>query len=332
MESIASNSQLLSNDVLAKGLIEDFPFRIQLAQVLPFYPISGHALRYANTPALKPGVALDFNESIPVDTKHPNDCNRVFPIAELATQFRIAYKAQDVFSSNVNDQTAVQMKLAIRELLYRFWILFETGDATKPGEFDGLQQLVDPGQVLDLNYQTLTLEALDEAKEMVRSNNGRGIVMFTSSLGKRAIHAAHWQRGVTPHYHESWVPCPCECPDEEDRYERFLSFDGAPVYINDLSPTVQLEHSDEHSLPPEPAQAANIWLFTLGKNHLHGIIPDGLESGQFITRSTLLPDGSSLVYHVTMPVAIALGSRASLAVIRNATLPGNHTVISKQGA
>ena len=71
-------------------------------------------------------------------TKQPNDANRVFKFAQIATHFRICYNAQDIFSSNVNDQTAVQMALAIRELLYKFWTLFESGDSANPEEFDGL--------------------------------------------------------------------------------------------------------------------------------------------------------------------------------------------------
>lgn len=325
MTSIAGNAKLLSNDVLAKWLIEDFPFRIQLAPVFPFHPIAGHALRYATTPALRPGIALDFDAEIIEDTKLPNECNRVFPLAELATQFRVSYKAQDVFSSNVNDQTAVQMALAIRELLYKFWQLFESGDAARPGEFDGLSKLVDPERVLDLDFQPLTLEALEQAKEQVRSNDGRDVVTFTNSIGKRAIHAAHWSRGLEPQYQDITLPCP--------RDERVLSFDGAPVYVNDLNQTL-LRVPDGPSKPPPsrpvdgPGVAANIWFFVMGENNLHGITPAALDSGLFVTRSTLLPDGSTLVYHVTLPVGIALGSAASLAVIRNATIPGSHQRIA----
>ena len=85
MAAIKGNAQLLSNDVLAKWLIEDFPFRIQLAPIFPFYPIAGDLLRYATTPALRPGVTIDFSESIAEDAKQPNDPNRTFPLAEIAT-------------------------------------------------------------------------------------------------------------------------------------------------------------------------------------------------------------------------------------------------------
>jgi len=64
MPAISNNARLLSNDVQAKWLIEDFPFRIQLATVFPFFPITGDALRYTTTPALQPGVTIGFEEEI----------------------------------------------------------------------------------------------------------------------------------------------------------------------------------------------------------------------------------------------------------------------------
>lgn len=120
MSTIGNSAQLISNDVKAKWLLEDYPYRIQLASALPFFPIAGDALCYATTPALQPGVTIGFEDEIVEDTKMPKDPNRVFNFAEIATQFRISYTAQDIFSSNVNDQTSVQMALAIRELLYKF--------------------------------------------------------------------------------------------------------------------------------------------------------------------------------------------------------------------
>jgi hypothetical protein len=56
MQPIGNDPQLLSNDVLAKWLLEDFPFRIQLSTVLPFLPVAGDALRYATTGPLTPAV------------------------------------------------------------------------------------------------------------------------------------------------------------------------------------------------------------------------------------------------------------------------------------
>ncbi|SEN01798.1 hypothetical protein [Nitrosomonas marina] len=326
MQPIGANAQLLSNDALAKWLVEDFPFRIQLSSIFPFIPVSGHSLRYATTDALMPGNAIGQNSPIPEDTKQPNDPNRVYRFAEIATHFRVSYKAQDIFSSNANDQVAVQMALAVRELLYRFWILFERGDAsTNPEEFDGLLSLVNPGNTIDLQGRPLTLEDLDRTKELVRANDGRCVVIFTSSIGKRAINASHYVRGLRPDSEEMEFAC----PDGTTKFEHVLKFDGAPVYINDLNQVYECGHnhvgaaiSPENVLElngMEPPLATNIWFLSLGPGNLHGIKPEKAQN--IITRSTILADASTLVYHLSMPAGIALGSSAALSVIRNATIP-----------
>lgn len=337
MTSNETSARLLSNDVLAKWLIEAFPFRIQLAPGFPFYPITGHELRYATTDMLTPGATIEFSGPIPEDTKEPKDPNRVFKFAEIATHFRISYNAQDIFSSNVNDQTAVQMALAIRELLYKFWTLFESGDSDAPQapqaiggsanlrEFDGLLKLVDPSKVVDLKCQPLTLEALEQAKELVRTNDGRCVVIFTSSIGKRAIHAAHWQRGLKAEYEEMEFPS----PRGVTKRQKVVTFDGAPVFVNDLNQIFECGSQGPGKLiPPEQTMnldgvdlGTHIWFFVMGKNNLHGMTPASLGSSMFVTRSTILPDGSTCVYHVTMPVGIALGSASALSVIKNATIP-----------
>ena len=326
MQPIGANAQLLANDALAKWLIEDFPFRIQLSSIFPFLPVAGDSFRYATTGLLNPGSTLGQCDTISEDTKQPNDLNRVHRFAEIATHFRVSYKAQDIFSSNVNDQVAVQMALAVRELLYKFWVLFESGDAlVNPDEFDGLLRLVDPSNTIDLQGRALTLEDLDRARERVRANDGRCVVIFTSSIGKRAINASHYVRGFKPDSEEMEFTS----PDGTAKFEQVLKFDGAPVYINDLNQIYECNDNNTGTPIPsekisrlndnEPPLATNIWFFSLGPGSLHGIKPEKAQN--IITRSTILADASTLVYHLAMPVGIALGSAAALSVIKNVTIP-----------
>lgn len=335
MQPIGNNAQLLSNDVLAKWLLEDFPFRIQFSTVLPFLPVTGNALRYATTGPLTGGVTIGQCNAIPENTQQPYDPNRLYRFAEIATQFRVCYHAQDIFSSNVNDQVAVQMALAVRVLLYKFWTLFESGDASaNPDEFDGLLKLVDPSKVIDLGFRELTLEDLDRAKELVRTNDGRNVLILTSTIGKRAIHAAHWNRGVTPAYEEMLLPT----PDGNTKMQQVLKFDGAPVYINDLNQVYACGSNRSGELiPPEkalnldgfdPTVATNIWFCVLGPGNLHGIMPE--KARNIIVRSTMLADASTLVYHVTMPAGIALGNVSALSVIKNAMIPSDCRNIVKR--
>jgi len=323
--SIGANAFLLSNSVLAKWLLEDYPFRIQLAPIFPFIPIAGHELRYATTPFLPPAFAIDACAPIPEDTKNPIDPNRVFRMAELATHYRICYSAQDIFSSNVNDQAAVQAALAIRELLYKFFTLMEAGDSVNPGEFDGLLKIVDPLKVVDLNCTAVTLEKLSETINRVRSNDGRAVVGFGPNVMKRAIEVAHWKRGLSPEYEEMEFPN----PRGGIRRQKVLIFDGAPFYVIDLFQSRPCVIPPPG--PPLPPAAeltsngtdvvGNAWFAVLGEGHLHAITPAALGTRLFATRDTRLPDGSTDIYHMTMPVGLALGSACSLAVLKNGKIP-----------
>lgn len=199
--------------------------------------MTGNALRYATTGPLTGGATIGQCGAIPENTKQPNDPNRIYQFAEIATQLRVCYKAQDIFSSNANDQVAVQMALAVRELLYKFWTLFESGDSSvNPDEFDGLLKLADPSKVVDLEFRQLTLEDLDRAKELVRTNDGRSVLILTNTIGKRAIHGAYWDRGVAPEYEEMAFPRPDgDTQFGDTQLQQVLKFDGAPVYLNDLT-------------------------------------------------------------------------------------------------
>ncbi|MDR4508934.1 MAG: hypothetical protein MRJ65_12000 [Candidatus Brocadiaceae bacterium] len=259
-------------------MIEDFPFRIQLSTVFPFLPVVGDSLRDATTGPLTSAATIGQHDAIPEDAKHPRDQNRSHQFAEIATQFRVRYKAQDIFSSNVNDQVAVQMALAVRELLYKFWTLFESGDSlANPDEFDGLLRIVDPTKVVDLGCRELTLEDMDRTKELVRTSDGRGVVIFTSSISKRAIHGDYWDRGVNPEYEEMEF----SRPDGGSTMQQALKFDGAPVYINDLNQVFECKGNKPGKQIPsgkmlnldgfEPPVATNLWFFVLGTGTCTGL-------------------------------------------------------------
>jgi hypothetical protein len=118
-------------------------------------------------------------------------------------------------------------------------------------------------------------------------------------------------------------------PDGGARMHQVLKFDGAPVYINDLNQVFECKANKPAKPIPsdkaitedgfDPPLATNIWFFVLGPGNLHGIMPEKAQN--IITRSTILAEGSTLVYHLAMPVGIALGSVSALSVIKNATIP-----------
>ncbi len=291
-----SEARFLSNDFLAPGLLEAFPNRLQFMSVFPFYPIHGDSLTYVCTPELAFGTPLGFCDAIPEHTKLPDEPHN-FPMIELATHFEVSYKAQDVLCQT-NDQYEVQKGLAIRQLLYRFSEQFVIGDSTAdPNTFDGLDKLVDPANVINNACFPLSIETMDKAKGMIKSNNGYGGVIITNQLGYEQIRRAHYDVGTKPDTELIAVPDPAG----GTRLQQVTKFDGWIVYINDKQPNgvCQTEHG------PEPS--ADIWFAQLGWNHLHGIIPDCVGESMFVERRTIRPENSKDVGHITWPVGIALG-------------------------
>lgn len=334
-----AESQFLSNDFLAAGLLENVPNRLQFLKVFPFYQIKGSSLKYVRTPQIAFAEQIGFCDDILEHTKLPDEPVE-FKMSELATHFEVAYKSADVFC-DVNPLFKLEQDLAIRQLLYRFAEQFETGDSgLNPNTFDGLRKIVSPDKVIDLACSPLDIQALDRAKGLVRTNNGYAGVIITNQLGYEFLRKTHYHVGSIP---ES-VPFEVPDPMNGTKMQQATAFDGWVVLINDKQPVIECEEvlvagkkvmqpkkgAKPKILEPEdlakfqnqvPPFATNIWFAILGWNHLHGIIPSCTEETMFKLRKTIRPDNSKDVGHIVFPSGIALGSQCALAGVINATHP-----------
>ena len=297
--AIGADGIRLSNDALAKWLIEDAPFRIQPAQFLPFIPVDGDSLRYASAAALPLAVPITFNVDMADQTTIPIATSRVGQFGEIATEFRVAYSTIDRMT-NVNDQIAVQMAMAVRRLLYEYWTLFEQGNVATPGNFDGLIQMENPAKVIDKVGLAPTLNDLDALLGLITTNDGYTAFLITNRPMYQKLRALHYTAGFLPQHCRRMISYPTG-PQERD----FLCFDGVPILVLDF-------------LEVPVASQTSIWAVVLGPNALHGIVPSSTGRSMFVTRSTIEEAGTKVIYHVTMPAGLALGSLCGLARIKNA--------------
>jgi len=351
-----SEAQFLSNNQLAAGLLENMPNRLQFLQVFPFYQIKGSSLTYVRTPALTFADPIGFCDDIPDHTKIPQEPVD-FKMAELAAHFEISYKGADIMCET-NQLFDLEKGLAIRQLLYRFSEQFEIGNmGLNPNTFNGLLQIADPAKLINLNCMPLTIQHLDNAKGLVRTNNGYAGVIITNQLGYEFLRKTHYNVGTIPQQIQMMVPDPMN----GTKAQTVTAVDGWPVYINDKQPvvecvaegTVTIAGKKMPKMKPkkgakpvilEPGAiskmvaesvivpfATNIWFAVLGWNHLHGILPYCTEDTMFKVRRTIRPDNSKDVGHVVFPVGIALGSQCALAGILNATHPVVGDIIINNG-
>lgn len=297
---------LLSQDALASGLNEEEPKIIQLAEVLPFYPVSGNPFRYATADELPDAEAKGIGE-ITDQTTNANDPNREARFAQLVTKFQVSYGAQEGLS-NVNDQVEVQKEMAKRRLQYKFWDLFESGDTTAappvgPAVFDGLKRLIDEGNEHDAGNNPLTATMIHKAISLLTANNGYPTAIYTSLEGWGAIFEL-FNTDLMVQYVQRDVPSPCGGTTQQPK----LAIDGIPVYKSSYVVT--------DGDPP----VTSIYFMVLGPDNLHGIYPADLEGdSMFVFRKVNLTGaaGSTMEYHCTFPAGIALGSKGALSSIIN---------------
>jgi len=342
-----ANADLLTRRDLWPWLVENFPWKIQIAHHWPFMGIDGGFLRVARTARFDQTDLANLNsECGPVTdrTSQPTDPEVVFGLANIITRYSVCFDDQDKFS-NPNNLDRTEYVLAVQRLVYRYFRQLGLG-ATGSFNFPSLQDVVGTGQTIDMGGAALTFAALDQAYHLISENNGRPNAIMSNSRALRTYRnlfvATH---GIEPPtVTETWtdpvkgrVSAPITC------------FNGTPWYINDLI--------------DDQAGARGIVFFMVlgddrGPGHfrgISGIVPRGRERNMFIKRQVdgvvgdivvpsqqvLVPDvpttitvnGATITPSlnavttnwVSWPCGMAMGAQGSLSILKGFGLVANLT-------
>lgn len=178
----------LTTDPLKKGVIEIFPRSSAVLERLPFFDIDGMAYKY-NLEQTLPGIGFrGINESYTESTGIVNpQVEALFIGGGLSEVDRVLVKTQ----GSGNNLRAVHDGMKAKAFALEFTKKFFKGDnATNPKEFNGLQNRLTGGQVLDMGStdggDTLTLAKLDELLDAVI---GSADVLFMNKVLRRKINA-----------------------------------------------------------------------------------------------------------------------------------------------
>lgn len=298
-----TQAQLLSDDAVLSGLVENDPKRIQLARRLPFFAMAGDRLTVPRVTNANLGTAIwDAGGTAIGDTPAvPSDPNVSFPLKLLVSTFKMNYTAE-YDMSNINDQVEVQTVAAVKRLYYKFWETFNTGDnSANPQEFDGLRRLIPAGQTITARDGAGGIPALREIDQLIgkiTTNGGRPHVLYTSRKGLEAIRRAHYRAQVTPDEIEMLV----EDADGSQRVVPTLAFGGVPVLVDDQVPNNETANN-----------YTSIYALVLGTEGIYGVIPQGFE-GRMIKVERALVDGKAQDgWVVFWPVGVALESQGGVA-------------------
>lgn len=160
-------ADLLSQNQMEAGVIEEIIDKDETFALLPFMQIVGKAYVYERELALATATFLDPNELVTEGAS---------TFVEVVSKLRILIGDVDVDKfiqetmSDTNDQKAVQIAMKAKGVGRQFKNTMVNGNnSTSPKEFDGFVRLVTAGQTIDasVNGTALTLGMLDQLADMV---------------------------------------------------------------------------------------------------------------------------------------------------------------------
>lgn len=195
-----AESAKLSNDTLARGVLETFVQTSPILDRIPFMEIEGNAYAY-NEEATLPGVAFrNVNEAYTESTGTVNQkSEKLVILGGDADVDRFIQQTR----SNINDQRAEQTSLKVKAISYKFQETFFNGDtAVDTKSFDGLKKRLTGAQVIDGGAKGLPivgesntdihafLDKLDELLAAVPGINGQNGAIYASAPIIRRIGSA----------------------------------------------------------------------------------------------------------------------------------------------
>lgn len=195
-----AESAKLSNDTLARGVLETFVQTSPILDRIPFMEIEGNAYAY-NEEATLPGVAFrNVNEAYTESTGTVNQkSEKLVILGGDADVDRFIQQTR----SNINDQRAEQTSLKVKAISYKFQETFFNGDTDVDAKsFDGLKKRLTGAQVIDGGEKGLPivgesntdihafLDKLDELLAAVPGINGQNGAIYASAPIIRRIGSA----------------------------------------------------------------------------------------------------------------------------------------------
>lgn len=325
MATTPANSVNLTQDQLAKWLIEDAPYKIQIARIWPFMGIQGGKISYARTPALETVANINSmatilgegtTSGITVKTADPAASNTTFTLGELATRYKLEYSSMDRFKFP-NNIDAVESALAVRRLMYMYFRKLDLATTGNPGDFPSLGDMCAAGNRFNSAAAPVSaanrIDELQRAYNLVTANNGKPNAIMCNSRALRWIAAAYFGVGGNLEYVET------EWSDPIKGTVRGLqiSINGTPIFLNDMIATTTGAQN-----------YTKIYFMVLGDacsadpmRGITGVVPAPLKGNMFVRRETAEPQSATTTSLInvdyTFPVATAMGSSGALAIIDN---------------
>ncbi|MBP9891346.1 MAG: hypothetical protein KBG84_05520 [Planctomycetes bacterium] len=320
-----TNVSMLLQKLKQSWLIENFPHKLQIPRAWAWKGIEGTQVSFARTPQLDKATLADLStgscDSEVSDRTDSPSSEAIFELVSLMTRYQICMA--DLDRVRYPEQLKqIEFELAKIRLLYRYFQRLgeTTGVVTT---FPSLTGMVGAGQTIAMGGAALTFAALDQAYNLIRSNQGRPSAIMSNSRAQRTFASLYFGAGggEPPMVMDTWFD-----PIRGQVSAGITSFKGTPWYINDL-------------IDDLPGDQGIIYFMVLGDDEgpghergIVGLVPHDLSDTWFIKReangvigtqtitvpdpgnpiTVQLPTLPTLDTWVSWPTGIAMGSQGSL--------------------
>ena len=291
-------AELLSDNDVSKGIIEEIIYKDQMFNLLPFTPITGKALVYDR----EDGPAVEADWLNPNDTLNEGGAS----FKEVVAKLRIlggdvdVDKFLDGTMSDRMSQTAVQIAAKLKTVRAQFQRQVANGDADKNVKgFDGLPKLVSDDLTIAAGGKALTLSMLDELRDAV----ALGADCFVMRQGtwrsiKQLLRMTNGNTADLLMVGNFGMPIP--------------AFDGMPVIINNFLADDEVAGTESKTCSIYAARFNEV-------DGLHGIYASGLPAGIVIEDVGTVQNKDANRTRVKWYAGMALRSTRSLARLSGLT-------------
>ncbi|CCG43284.1 major capsid protein [Magnetospirillum molischianum] len=301
MPLLRTTAELLSQEQMERGIIEEIIDKDDLFAVLPFKQVVGKAYVYDRELTLSEGDFIDVNDDVPEGAATFEEV--VCRLARLAGDVDVD-KFLDETMSDINDQKATQIASKAKALGRKFKRTLATGDRSVNSKaFDGIAKLVAAGQTISAgtNGNALSFSMLDELLDAVPYGADAIIMRSGTVRAYRALLRATGATGPTEVMIENFG-------------RPMLCHNGVPIIVNDFLPLNEVQGSSSTTCSIYAARFNEA-------DGLHGIY-GGSSAGIRIEDIGTVQTKDASRTRLKWYAALALKSTKSLARIKGVTNSG----------
>lgn len=183
MPLLQATAEILSEEQVERGVIEELIYKDDLFAVFPFMQVNGYAYNYKRENTLsEPDFISPVTGIVPEGAADFTEHTAVLRV--LIGDVDVDKFLQGTHS-DLNDQWALQLQMKVKAMAIKFRRTLMQGDnATNPDEFDGIDKLIDPAMVTAAGAgagSALNFAILDELEDAV-ANGADAFMMREGTL------------------------------------------------------------------------------------------------------------------------------------------------------